>query len=95
MPVVKFQPPHSRSCGRITVASLEYKQAGRATAAGLATRTGGWRSCCSPVLLCFPISGPEGPSVAVRFVLGAAGHCPLMSLAWDVCSQHQQCREEM
>lgn len=63
MPVVEFQPPHSQSSGRITVASLGYKQVGRAAAAG----TGGWRSCCSPALLCFPISGRGGLSVVVRF----------------------------
>lgn len=69
MPVVKFQPPHSQSCGRITVASLGYKQVGRvAAAAGLATlgrEAGGVAALLH--LLCFPVSGSGGLSVAVRF----------------------------
>lgn len=77
MPVVKFQPPHLQSCGRITVASLEHKQVGRAAAVvGLATQNRRLQELLLSCTLVLSHFRPGGLSVAVRFALGAAGLCP-------------------
>lgn len=47
---------------------------------------------CIPVLSLF--QALQEQSVAARFALVASGYLPLWRLAWEVCSQPQQCRLE-